>query len=180
MATRADASLADLAAEPGESSLDVLTLGHLRPTCAPCCRGRSVDALSAEAAGVRADQATPGSGSGGRRTGQHGGGSLRESRAAVAELARANLVTVRRPGRIVLRPRVGPRRRAGRDRADPEEREAARSRLVDHLLHSAVGATAPSSSRRCRSSRPTDRRRHPGDLRRCRGGQRLVGGGSRR
>ncbi|MEZ5096281.1 MAG: BTAD domain-containing putative transcriptional regulator [Nocardioides sp.] len=142
VATRADASLADLAAELGESSLDVLTLGH-PTTDVRAVLSWSVDALSAEAARVFVLIGLhPGPEVGVAALASMAGGSLRESRAAVAELARANLVTVRRPGRIVLHDLVSAHAaELAETELTPEEREAARSRLVDHLLHSAVGAT---------------------------------------
>jgi DNA-binding SARP family transcriptional activator len=135
-------SLADLVAELRDSSLDSLTLGH-PTTDVRAVLSWSVDALSADA--VRTYQLIglhPGPEIGLPALASMAGEPVRRVRASVEELVRASLVTPRRPGRVGLHDLVfAHAAETAEERLGADEAATARRRLVDHVLHAAVGAT---------------------------------------
>lgn len=135
-------SLADLAAELRDSSLDGLTLGH-PSTDVRAVLSWSHDALSLEAARTyRLVGLHPGPEVGLTALASMSGHDLRRVRAWADELARANLVTVRRPGRLALHDLVSAHAaETARATLGAEEADALRGRLVDHVLRATVDAT---------------------------------------
>jgi DNA-binding SARP family transcriptional activator len=135
-------SLVDLVAELRDSSLDSLTLGH-PTTDVRAVLSWSSDALSAEAARIyQLIGLHPGPEIGLPALASMAGQPVRRVRAAVEELVRASLVSPRRPGRIGLHDLVfAHAAETAEERLSPDERAAARHRLVDHVLRAAVDAT---------------------------------------
>ncbi|SEC21166.1 DNA-binding transcriptional activator of the SARP family [Nocardioides exalbidus] len=135
-------SLADLAAELRDSSLDSLTLGH-PTTDVRAVLSWSYDALSADAAHTyRLVGLHPGPEIGVAALASMAGRPLRRVRASVDELVRASLVTVRRPGRLALHDLVAAHAGETAESAlGAEEVDEVRRRLVDHVLRATVGAT---------------------------------------
>lgn len=135
-------SLADLATELRESSLDSLTLGH-PSTDIRAVLSWSYDALSVDAARTyRLIGLHPGPEIGLPALASMSGDPVRRVRASVDELVRASLVTPRRPGRVGLHDLVfAHAAETAVERLGEDEVAEVRRRLVDHVLRATVDAT---------------------------------------